>query len=171
MYDWLSQFTFFSSNGKLRCWQQCWVRWITDIRRGWLFGKQASSSIVWKNFLFAGGYVFIEPVHRRGKSRLITKWQRIENSWESKILEKMRHCLWKFELWFWTYGWIHLIDPSAPNIVSRPQTPWSRIFLRFHNCIGFISWFLRKWGPVCEKWSYGSGLMAGYVFLAQVTQM
>ena len=95
----------------------------------------------------------------------------LQNDKELKILEKTRHCLWKFELWFWTYDWIRLIDPSAPNIVSRPQTPWSKIFLRFHNCIGFISWFFRKWRPVCEKWSYGSGLMAWYVFLAQVTQM
>ena len=95
----------------------------------------------------------------------------LQNDRELKILEKMRYCLWKFELWFWTYGWIRLIDPSAPYIFSRLQTPRSRIILRFHNFIGFISWFLRKWGPVCENCNYSSGLMAGYVFLAQVTQM
>ena len=60
---------------------------------------------------------------------------------------------------------------SDPNVVSRPQTPSSRNFLRFHNFIGFISWLLRKWGLVCENWNQGSGLMAEYVFMAQVAQM
>ena len=62
------------------------------------------------------------------------------------ILEKMRSCLWKLEPGFWTCGWICLPDPSGPNLVSRPQVPRSRYFLRFHNFIGLISWFLRKWG-------------------------
>ena len=61
--------------------------------------------------------------------------------------------------------------PSGPNVSSRPQTPRSRNFLRFCNFIGFISRFLGKWGPVCKNWSQGSGLIAGYVFLAQVTQI
>ena len=26
-------------------------------------------------------------------------------------------------------------------------------FFRFHNFIGFILWFWRKWSPVCEKWA------------------
>ena len=70
------------------------------------------------------------------------------------ILEKMRSCLWIFELGFWAYGWIRLLGPSGPNLVSRPQAPWSRHFLRFYHFNGFISWFLRKWGPVCEYyWS------------------
>ena len=68
---------------------------------------------------------------------------------------------------FWTYGWIHLLGPSAPNVVSRPQVPRSINFLRFHKFIGFISWLLRKWGLVCENWNQGSGLMAGYVSWAQ----
>ena len=29
--------------------------------------------------------------------------------------------------------------PNGPNVVSRPQTPRSKFFLRFHNSIGFIS--------------------------------
>ena len=62
------------------------------------------------------------------------------------ILEKMMACLWKLQLGFWTYGLICLLDPSSPNVVSRSQTPRSRIFLRFHDFTGFISWFLRKWG-------------------------
>ena len=37
--------------------------------------------------------------------------------------------------------------------VSRPQTPRLRNFVRFHGFVGFISWFWRKWGPVCENWS------------------
>ena len=45
---------------------------------------------------------------------------------------------------------IEFLDP-------RPQD--QEIFLRFYNFIGFISWFLRKWGPVCENWSQGSGLL------------
>ena len=69
------------------------------------------------------------------------------------ILEKMMACLWKLQLWFWTYGLIHLLDPSGPNVASGSQTSRSRNFLRFHDFIGFISWFLRKWGPVCENCS------------------
>ena len=80
------------------------------------------------------------------------------------IFEKMRPCLWKLEPGFWTYGWIDLLGPSDSNILSRPQAQRSMNFLRFHNFIGFISWFLRKWGLVCENWSQGSGFMVGYVF-------
>ena len=87
------------------------------------------------------------------------------------ILEKMRSCLWKLRPGFWTYCWIRLLGPSDPNVSSRPQTSRSRNFLRFCNFIGFISRFLRKWGPVCKNLSQGSGLIAGYVFLAQVTQI
>ena len=57
------------------------------------------------------------------------------------VLEKMRSCSWKLEPGFWTYLWIRLLDPSCPNVVSRPQAPRSRHFLRFHNFIGFISFF------------------------------
>ena len=88
-----------------------------------------------------------------------------------KILKKMRSCLSKLEPGFWTYGWICLLGPSGPNVVFRSQAPRSRHFLRFHNFIGFILWFLRKRGPVCENWSQGSGLMARYIFWAQVGQM
>ena len=87
------------------------------------------------------------------------------------ILEKMMACLWKLQLWLWTYGLIRLFDPSGPNVVSGSQTPRTRNFLRFHDFIEFISWFLRKWWPVCENCSYGSGHMAWYVFLTQVAQM
>ena len=87
------------------------------------------------------------------------------------ILEKMRSCLWKLEPGFWTYGWIRLLGPSDPTIILRPQTTRSRHFLRFHDFIGFISWFLRKWRPVCENRSQGSGLMTGYVFWAQAAHM
>ena len=47
---------------------------------------------------------------------------------------------------------------SGPNGVSRPRVPRSRHFLRFSDFVGFISWFLRKWSPVCKNWSQGSGL-------------
>ena len=67
--------------------------------------------------------------------------------------EKMRSCLWKLQLGFWIYGLIRLMGPSGPNVVSRPQTLRSRNFLRFHNSIGLISWFFRKWCPVCENCS------------------
>ena len=87
------------------------------------------------------------------------------------ILEKMRSCLRILEPGFWTYGWIHLLGPSHPNVVPSPQAPRSINFLRFHNFNRFFSWFLRKWGLVCENWSQGSGLAAGYVLWAQVAQM
>ena len=86
-------------------------------------------------------------------------------------LKKMRSCLWKLEPGFWTYGWIHLLGPSGPNVLSRSQAPSSRNFLKFHDFIGFISSFLRKWGLACENSSQGSGLMAGYFFWVQVAQI
>ena len=87
------------------------------------------------------------------------------------ILEKMMVCLWKLQLWFWTYGLIRLLCPSGPDVVAGSQTSRSRNILRFPKFIGFISWFLRKWWPVWENCSYGSGHMAWYVFWAKVTQM
>ena len=87
------------------------------------------------------------------------------------ILEKMRSCLWKLEPGFWTYGWIRLLGPSDPTIMLRPQTTRSRYILKFHDFIGFISSFLRKWHPVCENRSQGSGFMAGYVFWVQAAHM
>ena len=70
-----------------------------------------------------------------------------------------------------SYGWMRLMGPSDPNEVFRHQVTMSRHFFRFHDFIGFISWFLKKWHPVCENWSQGSELMAGYVFWAQVAQI
>ena len=77
----------------------------------------------------------------------------------------------KMKLWFWTYGLIRLLGPSGPDVISGSQTPRSKFFLRFHELIGFISWFLSKWWPICENCSYGSGHMPWYVFWAQVAQM
>ena len=76
------------------------------------------------------------------------------------ILDKMRSCMLKLLTGFRSYGLIHLLGPSAPNIVSRPQTPKGQDFLRFHDFIESKLWFWIKWGPVCEKlmvgfWSYG----------------
>ena len=55
------------------------------------------------------------------------------------ILEKIRSCLGKLKLGLQTCGLIRLLGLSGPNLISRPQTAKSRHFLRFHNCIGFIS--------------------------------
>ena len=87
------------------------------------------------------------------------------------ILEKMMSCLWKLHVWFWTYGLIGLLGTNGPYVVSGSQTPRSINFLRFHDLIGFISWFLRKCWSVSENCSYGSGHMVWYVFWAQVVQM
>ena len=38
------------------------------------------------------------------------------------ILKKMRSCLWKLVPVFQTYGLIHLLGPSFPKLVFRPQT-------------------------------------------------
>ena len=54
------------------------------------------------------------------------------------ILEKMRSCLQNLELGFWIYGWICLLGPSSPNVLSRLQIPRSRNILRFYNFIEFI---------------------------------
>ena len=78
------------------------------------------------------------------------------------ILEKMMACLWKLQLWFWTYDLIHLLGPGGPggpDVVSGYQSTSSKNFLRFHNFIGFISWFLRKLYLVCENCRQGSGHM------------
>ena len=87
------------------------------------------------------------------------------------IIMKMRSCLRKLEPRFWTYDLIWFLGPIGPNVVSRPQTPRSKSFLKFHNFIGFISWFLRKGGPVCENWSQGCRLIARYVFQTPVALM
>ena len=47
------------------------------------------------------------------------------------ILEKMKVCLSKLELGFWTYGGIHLLRSSGPNVVPTPQTLRSKNFFRF----------------------------------------
>ena len=49
----------------------------------------------------------------------------------------------------WYIFWAHMIQIQF----HRPQTlrPWN--FLRFHNFIGFILWFWRKWSPVFENWA------------------
>ena len=79
-------------------------------------------------------------------------------------LKKMRSCLWKLEPGFWTYGWIRLLGPSGPNVLSRSQAPSSRNFLKFHDFIGFISSFLRKWLDT----SFGSKWPKCAVFRLQV---
>ena len=66
------------------------------------------------------------------------------------IFVKLMSCLQILELGFWTYGWICLLGPSGPNLICRPHTPRSRHFFRFYDFIGFISSFLREWGPFCE---------------------
>ena len=68
-----------------------------------------------------------------------------------RILSKMKSCFLKLKLGCWTYALIHLVDPISRNLGSRPQTPRSRNFLRSHDFIGFISWFLRELGPVCDS--------------------
>ena len=65
----------------------------------------------------------------------------------------MRYFLWKSKPKFWIYIVLGL---SGQKLVFSLQTQRSRNFLRFHNFIGFILWFFKKWGPVCKKWSYGS---------------
>ena len=58
------------------------------------------------------------------------------------ILDKVSPCLRKLKLRFWTYGYVCLLGLSGPNVVTGPQSPRSRHFLRFHDSIGFIydSW-------------------------------
>ena len=87
------------------------------------------------------------------------------------LVDKMRSSLWKLDLGFWTYGLMRLLDPHDPNVVSRRQIPKSRHFLRFLNFFGINLWFWRKWGTICENWSWGSRLMAWYVVRTQVAQI
>ena len=80
------------------------------------------------------------------------------------ILKKMRSCLWKLETGFWTYGWIHLLGPSDPNVVSTPQVAMSRHFMilldSFHdswkNEVLFVkigAWVLNLWlDTTWHKW-------------------
>ena len=87
------------------------------------------------------------------------------------IVDKMKSQFWKLQPGFWTNGWICVLGPRFPNVVSRPWAPRSINFLRFQNFIRFILWFLKKWGLVWENWNQGSALMAAYVVWAQVAQM
>ena len=81
--------------------------------------------------------------------------------------------LWFFKKWGpvckkWSYGsngWIHLLGPSCPCVVSRPRAARSVSFLTFQNFIGFILCFLKKWGLACQYWSQGFGLMHGWIHL------
>ena len=47
------------------------------------------------------------------------------------IMEKMKSCLWKLQLGFWSYGLIRLLSPSGTNVVSWPQTPRLNFFWDF----------------------------------------
>ena len=51
------------------------------------------------------------------------------------ILEEMGSYLWKLESGFWTYGWMRLLGPSGPNVVSRLQVLRSRHFFKFHDLL------------------------------------
>ena len=50
------------------------------------------------------------------------------------ILEKMRSCLWKLKLGFWTCVWIHPVGPSGPNVGSKAPGPKFKTHFQ-------ISWF------------------------------
>ena len=127
---------------------------------------------LWLNMSFLG------PSGQDKVSRPQTLWQnfwRFHDFIESNLWFwiKMRSCMWKLMVGFWSYGLICLLGPSGPNVVSRPQTPKSNFFLRHYDFNGFILWFWKKWGPVHENWSYGSEFItAWYVFwqrlLAQI---
>ena len=60
-------------------------------------------------------------------------------------LHRMKSCFWKLELGFWTYCLICILGSSGPNVVSRPETPRSRICLAFHKFFAINLWFLTKW--------------------------
>ena len=56
----------------------------------------------------------------------------------------MRSCLWILEPGFWTHGWICLLGPSGPNLVSRCQALRSRHFFE-------ILWFYWIYLMILEK--------------------
>ena len=65
------------------------------------------------------------------------------------------------------YESICFVALSRSNVVSRPQSLKSITWnLKFQDFIGFMSWFLRKWGRFCWNWSQSSRLTARYVFRA-----
>ena len=47
------------------------------------------------------------------------------------VLEKMRSCLWKLQLGFWTYGLIRFLGPSGPNVVLGPKPQDQELFWDF----------------------------------------
>ena len=97
--------------------------------------------------------------------------------WKNKILfiknraKVLDFCLWEMELGFWSYVLICFVGSSSQNVASSPKIPKSWSFLRYNDFIGIFFWFWRKRSPVCEKWSYFSGIMAWHVFWVQVGQM
>ena len=92
-------------------------------------------------------------------------WVRVLDLWLDNSFAKGFGCrVVGLVVGFWSYDLIHLLEPSGPNVVSRPQTPKLSNFLRYHDFSGFILWLWKKWGPVCENWSYGSWLKAWCIF-------
>ena len=121
-------------------------------------------SCLWKLELGFWTYGWIRPLGPSGPN-LVSRPQTptsknvFEISWFYWIylmfLKKIRSCFWKLELWLWTYSLIRFLHPIGPNVVSRPQIPRWRNLLRFHDFIGFISWFLRS-----SLWKLEPELMA-----------
>ena len=101
------------------------------------------------------------------KSRNFLRYNFVTISYDSGVNEVLfvKIGAWVLDLWLDTFS-----GPKWPKCSLLTQIPKPRPFLRYHNFAGFIFWFQKKWGPVCENWSQGSGLMIGYIFWAQMTQ-
>ena len=104
--------------------------------------------------------VVSQPQTSRSKHflRFTISLDSFHDSWGNQALF-MKIEDWVLDLWLD----VRLLGPNSSNVDSRSQTPRSRYFLRFHNFIGFISWFLRKWSPVCDNWSpFWNPLIKGF---------
>ena len=75
----------------------------------------------------------------------------LDSSYDSKENEVLFVKIGARVLELWLDMWF---EPKWPRCSFEPQSPKSRTFLKYHNAIGFIFWFWRKWGPVWTQKTY-----------------
>ena len=87
------------------------------------------------------------------------------------ILEKMRSCLWKLELWFWTYSVIRLLPkalvPIYPKLVLGPR---HQMYTVLRSKYFFMSSSIKFWWSKHLFSNFRSLLTKLWVFLPRKWQ-
>ena len=103
----------------------------------WIYGLESVSAIVGPKLIFSPYILWVEVI--------LMHWIHL------LILDKVRPCLSKLELGFWTYRLLIVTSfGPGPKLVFRPQTPDLR-FILFLEIIRFLFEFWIKQGLVCEN--------------------